>query len=160
MRIRRPEPALAARQAQWIAGMEPWRSLGYQRKPLGRYLGRMARARRALVAEAQGEVLGMLVFQPDFLLGTFVALLAVRPETAGQGIGRALMARVEQASFAKQRWLYVSSDSANRPAGRFYRKLGFTRVARLPGLIRDGHTEILWRKRRGARDGTTAARSG
>jgi ribosomal protein S18 acetylase RimI-like enzyme len=128
--------------------MEPWRSLGYQGKTLGRYLRRMGQTGRALVAEEKGEVLGILVFQPDFLLGMFVALLAVRPEAAGRGIGRALMARTEKMAFSKKRWLWVSSDSANRLAARFYRKLGFARVARLPGLIRDGRTEILWRKGR------------
>jgi ribosomal protein S18 acetylase RimI-like enzyme len=128
--------------------MEPWRSLGYQGKTLGRYLRRMAQTGRALVAEEKGEVFGILVFQPDFLLGMFVALLAVRPEAAGRGIGHTLMARTEKMAFPKKRWLWVSSDSANRPAARFYRKLGFARVARLPGLIRDGRAEILWRKGR------------
>ena len=148
MRIRRPEPGLAARQSNWIVAMEPWRSLGYQSQPLGRYLRRMAKNRGALVVEEKGQVLGIVVYQPDFLLGTFVALLAVCPDAAGKGIGRALMARVEKTAFTKKRWLYVSSDATNRTAARFYRKLGFARVARLPGLIRDSRTEVLWRKRR------------
>jgi ribosomal protein S18 acetylase RimI-like enzyme len=74
--------------------------------------------------------------------------LAVRPEAAGQGIGRALVAAVEKETFKTRRWLYVSSDSRNRAAARFYRKLGFSRVARLPGLLRDDCSEILWRKQR------------
>jgi ribosomal protein S18 acetylase RimI-like enzyme len=151
MRIRRPELAQAWRQAEWIVAMEPWRSLGYERTTLARYLRRMARDGRALIAVETGQVLGILVFQPDVLLGVFVALLAVRPDSGGRGIGRALMAHVEKAAFAKKRWLYVSSDGANRTAARFYKKLGFSRAARLPGLIRDGRTEILWRKRRPAR---------
>jgi ribosomal protein S18 acetylase RimI-like enzyme len=63
-------------------------------------------------------------------------------------VGRALVARVEAITFKKRRWLYVSSDSTNQPAARFYRKLGFARVARLPGLISEARTEILWRKPR------------
>ena len=148
MRIRRPEPALAGRQSEWIAAMEPWRGMGYQAKSLARYLRRMARADRVFVAEEKGAVLGILVFQPEFLLGAFVALLAVRPDTAGKGIGRALMARIEKLTFARKRWLYVSSDSDNQPAARFYQKLGFSRAARLPDLILDGRTELFWRKRR------------
>jgi ribosomal protein S18 acetylase RimI-like enzyme len=128
--------------------MEPWRSLGYAPAPLGRYLGRMARAERVLVAVEGSRVVGVLAFQPDFLLGKFVALLAVHPERAGRGVGRALMARIARLTFPRQRWLYVSSDAANRPAARFYRKLGFERVARLPGLVRPGRAEILWRKQR------------
>jgi ribosomal protein S18 acetylase RimI-like enzyme len=148
MRLRRPEPNLAARQADWIVAMEPWRSLGYRATPLARYLRKMARARGVLVADVAGEIAGVLVFQPDFLLGHFIALLAVRPQAAGTGVGRALVARVERDTFESRRWLYVSCDSGNRGAASFYRKLGFVRVARLPGLIRDDRCEILWRKRR------------
>jgi len=148
MRIRRPEPALASRQAGWIVAMEPWLSLGYQRAGLARYLRRMARAKQVLVAENKGNVLGVIVCQSEFLLGRFIALLAVRAEAAGRGIGRAMVAQVEKETFKTRRWLYVSSDSTNPGAARFYKKLGFSRVARLPGLIRDGRTEILWRKLR------------
>jgi ribosomal protein S18 acetylase RimI-like enzyme len=44
--------------------------------------------------------------------------------------------------------LYVSSDSQNRLAARFYRKFGFSRVARLPDLVCEKRVEILWRKKR------------
>lgn len=128
--------------------MEPWLSLGYRRAGLARYLRRMARAKQVLVAEEQGQVIGVIVYQPEFLLGRFIALLAVRPTAGGRGIGRAVVARIERETFKTRRWLYVSSDSANRSAAHFYKKLGFTRVARLPGLVRDGRTEILWRKPR------------
>ena len=150
MPIRRTDPAQAGRQAAWIVAMEPWLSLGYQRTSLARYLRRMARAHQVLVAETRGQVLGILVFQPDFLLGRFIALLAVRPEASGRGTGRALVERIEKETFTTRRWLYVSSDSTNQSAARFYKKLGFTRVARLPGLIADERTEILWRKHRPA----------
>jgi ribosomal protein S18 acetylase RimI-like enzyme len=148
MRIRSTGPFEAKAQASWIVAMEPWLSLGYRSPALGRYLGRMARAGHVLVAVHGKQVIGVSVCQPDFLLGRFIALLAVRPEASGQGIGRALVARLARSTFRKRRWLYVSSDSANRPAARFYRKLGFSRLARIPDLIRPGRTEILWRKGR------------
>jgi ribosomal protein S18 acetylase RimI-like enzyme len=150
MRIHRPEPAQAWRQAEWIVAMEPWLSLGYQCANLARYLRRMARSKQVMIAEDKGRVLGVVVYQRDFLLGQFIALLAVRPQAAGKGIGRALVARIEQETFKTRRWLYVSCDSANQSAARFYKKLGFTQAARLPDLIREGRTEILWRKQRPA----------
>jgi ribosomal protein S18 acetylase RimI-like enzyme len=149
MRIRRAKPSLAKAQAAWIAAIEPWRSLGYTSAGLGRYLARMARAGQVLVSVENKVVLGISVWQPDFLLGQFIALLAVRPETAGKGIGRALVARLEAATFRKRRWLYVSSDSDNLAAAKFYRKLGFVRLARIPDMVRDGRIELLWRKGRG-----------
>ncbi len=130
--------------------MEPWRSLGFERAKLARYLRRMAGTGQVLAAQEKGSVVAVVVFQPDFLLGRFIALLAVRPESAGRGIGHGLVARVERETFKTRRWLYVSSDSANRAASRFYGRIGFSRVARLPGLLRDGRTEILWRKERPA----------
>jgi len=97
MRIRRAKPVEAKAQSGWIVAIEPWLSLGYKGPPLGRYLARMARAGQVLVAVDRTGVLGVCVWQPDFLLGQFIALLAVRPEAAGKGIGRAMVARLEEA---------------------------------------------------------------
>lgn len=143
MRIRKAEPALARRQAAWIAGIDPWRSMGYQAAPLGRWLARLARVGQVQVIGASVD--GIVVVQPDVLLGSFIALLAVRPEAAGAGVGRALVEQVAGQVFRERRWLYTSSDAGNRAAARFYRKLGFSRVARLPDMVRAGRTEVLWR---------------
>lgn len=130
--------------------MEPWRGLGFKPDGLARFLRRAARGRQVWLARAtrRPSVLGLLVLQPDVLLGNFVAVLAVRPEAAGQGIGRRLMASAEEKTFDHRRWLFVSADATNRGALRFYRKLGFTRVARLSGLVREDRAEILLRKGR------------
>jgi ribosomal protein S18 acetylase RimI-like enzyme len=148
MRIRRARPFEAKAQASWIVALEPWLSLEYKSLALARYLARLARAGHVLVATDGGQVVGICACQPDFLLGRFIALLAVRAEASGKGVGRALVARLEWATFRSRRWLYVSCDSGNRSAARFYRRLGFARLARIPDLIREGHTEILWRKQR------------
>ncbi len=73
-----------------------------------------------------------------FLLGGFIALLAVQPEASGQGIGQLLVAHVEARVFARRRWLFVSCDADNRAALRFYRRQGFARVGRLPDLVQRG----------------------
>jgi ribosomal protein S18 acetylase RimI-like enzyme len=88
------------------------------------------------------------VVQPDVLLGDFIALVAVRPEAAGRGVGRALVEQVAARTFKRRRWLWVSSDAQNRPAAAFYRKLGFARAALIPDLVREGRSEILWRRGR------------
>jgi ribosomal protein S18 acetylase RimI-like enzyme len=139
---------VAGRQGSWIAEMEPWRSLDYSAAGISRFLRQSARAGGVLVASARprGPVLGVLALQDGVLLGGFVALLAVRPEAAGRGVGRALMSAAEARTFARRRWIFVSADAGNRAALGFYRKLGFTRVGRLPDLIRRGRTEILLRK--------------
>jgi ribosomal protein S18 acetylase RimI-like enzyme len=154
VRIARCKPALARAQAGWIVELEPWRGLGYAAAPLGRWLAASARRDAVHVVRqgARGAPLGIAVVQSPFLLGGFIALLAVRPEAAGRGLGRALVEHVARTVFvtAGRRWLYVSADADHRGALRFYRKLGFRRVGRLPDLIRRGRTELLLR--RGAGD--------
>jgi len=147
-RISRAAPVLARAQGSWIAAMEPWRGLGYRADALGRYLGRKARTRSVWVARtaAKGAPLAIAVVDDGVLLGGFIALLAVRPGSSGQGLGRALVEQVAAQTFATRRWLYVSCDGNNAAALRFYRKLGFSRVGRLPDLVRQGRTEILLRK--------------
>ena len=149
VRIGRASPALARAQAAWIVGIEPWLGLGYRAEALGRWLARAARVRGVWVVRAgAGDVQGIIVVEMPFLLGGFIALLAVRPEAAGRGLGRALVAEIRRQVFsvAGKRWLYVSADSGNRSALAFYRKLGFSRVGRLPDLIRAGNTEVLLRQ--------------
>jgi ribosomal protein S18 acetylase RimI-like enzyme len=146
MRARRADLGTARRQAAWIAAIDPWLSLGYSAAALARWLGRGARAGQVLVT---GEpVQAIIVVQPDVLLGNFIALLAVRPEAAGQGLGRALIDHAARMTWKKRRWLYVSSDAANRPAAAFYRRVGFEKIARIPDLVRQGRVEVLWRMRR------------
>ncbi len=148
LRLRRANPSEARRQAPWIVAMDPWASMGYQAAPLGRWLYRRARAGWVWVAVEGDRVLGLLVLQPDFLLGNFIALLAVSAAFAGRGVGRALVQKSESQTFPRRRWLYVSCDGLNQTALRFYKKVGFVRVARLPDLVCQGRTEILWRRSR------------
>jgi len=145
----RASPAVARKQAEWIVTMEPWRGLGYRAAALGRYLARSARAGEVWIVRAAGHAAsGVVVATDGFLLGVFIALLAVRPDASGQGLGTHLVAHVATRTFSRRRWLFVSCDADNRAALRFYRRHGFVRVGRLPDLVRPGRVELLLRKAR------------
>jgi ribosomal protein S18 acetylase RimI-like enzyme len=147
VRIWRATAAAARAQAKWIVAIDPWRGLGYRAPALGRYLARMGRAGNVwLAGPARTRPLGIVVATDGVLLGGFIALLAVRPDAAGQGLGASLVAHVAGRTFAKRRWLFVSCDAANTAALRFYRRQGFARVGRLPDLVQLGRVELLLRK--------------
>ncbi len=145
MRMTRATPSIARRQADWIVAEEPWRGLGYEADGLARWLARRAGQGMVRIAVKRGAVMGIIVTQPEVLLGTFIALLAVAPWAQGRGLGRALVEDAADEAFRTGKWLYTSSDQGNRAAAAFYRKLGFRKVGRLPDLVREGNTEILWR---------------
>jgi ribosomal protein S18 acetylase RimI-like enzyme len=154
VRVSRVSRAAARAAAVWIAGMQPWKGLGYRAVPLGRYLARMAGAGNVWGAAPPASRRGraespsaIAVATDGFLLGGFIALLAVRADAGGQGLGRALVDHVAARTAAKRRWLFVSCDADNGAALRFYRRLGFVRVGRMPDLVARGRTELLLRKR-------------
>ena len=146
MRIRNADARAARRQADWIVQLEPWRSLGYEKRRLAAWLARQAREGHVRMASQGNVTLGVAVALPDFLLGAFIALLAVRSDAAGHGVGRGLVEDAARRAARRRLWLYTSCDAGNRDAARFYRRLGFKRVGRLPDLIRPGRTEILLRR--------------
>jgi ribosomal protein S18 acetylase RimI-like enzyme len=51
----------------------------------------------------------------------------VRPEWAGQGIGRLLMERAEAFLFERHSWIWLHTDGSSRAAG-FYERLGWERM--------------------------------
>jgi [ribosomal protein S18]-alanine N-acetyltransferase len=144
----RASAAVARGQAAWIVGIEPWRGLGYREAALRRYLARLARAGDVWVARARGgsAPLAIVVATDGFLLGGFIALLAVKPDATGHGLGATLVAHVEARLRPRRRWLFTSCDAGNRAALRFYRRLGFRQVGRLPDLVSGGRVELLLRK--------------
>ncbi len=146
-RVSTAGPATARAQAGWIAALEPWKGLGYTAAGLGRYLAGKGRERRVrVVRSGASQPLGVAVVDDGVLLGGFIALLAVRPDAARQGVGAALVEDARSRVGRRRRWLYTSADGNNRAALRFYRRLGFQRVGRLPDLIRAGRAEILLRR--------------
>jgi acetyltransferase len=73
-----------------------------------------------------------------------VQKVMVRSAARGQGVGRALMARVEAEARVRGRvLLFLDTSEGEAGAGEFYRKLGYTHAGGIPRFAAspDGHLE-------------------
>jgi ribosomal protein S18 acetylase RimI-like enzyme len=85
-----------------------------------------------LVAERDGEPVGILAYQPD---GDDVEVVYIEVTAKHQGVGTRLMDAVEARTEARRLWLVTTND--NLDALRFYQRRGF-RIARVrPGAVNE-----------------------
>lgn len=98
----------------------------------------------ALVAEADGEIVGVAVFFPTFSTqrgtpGVYVQDLWLAPSMRGRGLGRRLLAAVLARA---ARWggdhVLLMVARANCPAADFYAHVGFRPLAAYDTLVLDG----------------------
>ena len=93
------------------------------------------------VAEAAGEVLGFVTYG-SFRSGPGYAAtvehsIVLSAAAQGQGLGRGLMTRAEEAAAAQGHHVMVAAiSSANPGAVIFHEKLGFAQVGRMPEVGR------------------------
>lgn len=137
--------------ADWIAGSDPWRTLGYVPAEWPRILAAIARdeAREAEVITVDGRPVGLAVVGRRVLLGDYLELFAIAPASRGRGLGRALLSHVEARVLSRTRNFYLCVSDFNREARAFYAAAGYEEVGRLDDLIVSGRAEILMRKTRG-----------
>lgn len=96
----------------------------------------------SLVALDRGQVVGFAImyFGPEH---GHLSLLAVRETHQRRGLGRRLMDWLMQSAFAAGlASLHLELRSTNRGARRFYRSLGFTETAYVPGYYRGRETAL------------------
>jgi ribosomal protein S18 acetylase RimI-like enzyme len=137
---------LARFLAQQLAGMDPWRHLGYSQESLeGFFLRPACDAERYLIRVAD-DIAGVLCLKQPWLRGVYLEQLALLPSYQRRGLGRRALEFIEQSHpQAANIWLLVSRF--NQPARHFYLAHGFAELCCIEDLLLAGEDEVLMRKR-------------
>ena len=132
-----------------LADSDPWKTLGYDEKDWSRIFSPIPQGRESFVADMGGQVAGIAIIRPKFLLGDYLELLGVAGWARHQGTGRQLLAHVEALVFARTKNLFACVSDFNAGARDFYRKQGFQEIGPMPNFLIPGSAEILLRKTAG-----------
>lgn len=128
-----------------LAGMDPWKRLGYSPEGLAGYLQRPDPSLHRYAILKSDLPIGVVCLRFPWLMGPFLEVLAIYPEFQRLGLGREIMQWLESVeSGFRNIWTTVSSF--NIPALNFYRRYGFLETGTLIDLIKTGYDEILLRK--------------
>ncbi len=157
MRIERVDPgdrALVEQCARMMIATEPWITL---RRTLDGALRTLGDPAKELYAASEGDQLaGSILLDLRGPLAGYIQSVCVRADSRGRGVGKALVSWAEERIYRESPNVFLFVSSFNGDALRFYERLGFEVVGRVPGFIVPEHDEILMRKTLGPWSGSHA----
>jgi GNAT superfamily N-acetyltransferase len=132
-----------------LAESDPWKTLGYTPEDWKRIFCPIPKDREAYVVESGGDVAGIAIVKPQFLLGDYLELLGIAPQARGTGLGTTLLNYVESAVFGRTKNLFACVSDFNMSARKFYKHRGFQEIGPMPNFLIPGSAELLLRKTAG-----------
>jgi ribosomal protein S18 acetylase RimI-like enzyme len=132
------------------AAIDPWLRYGATSDDLARFFDPAANdgARRMTLSDGSDRPIGLVIIRWPWLMGPYVAFLAVLPGHQRAGLGTAILDAVEEeARSLSQRNVWLCVTGFNAAAQAFYRARGYHQAGQLDDLIADGTPELLMRKR-------------
>ncbi|MFZ1537901.1 MAG: GNAT family N-acetyltransferase [Chromatiaceae bacterium] len=140
------EPGLAAVIGNALAGMDPWKTLGYGAEALAHGLESPHPEVTRYLAMRSGEPQGLVVVRYPWLRGAYIDLFAVLPAAQGRGIGGAALEFLESSYRGRTTNLWLLVSGFNSGARRFYEQHGFRPIGVIEDLVVAGQDEVLLRK--------------
>jgi ribosomal protein S18 acetylase RimI-like enzyme len=144
--------------AHFMAGSEPWRTLG---RTVEASLATLQNSTKEVyIAATAHELLGFLILDLTGPLPGYIQTICVAPQVRGQGLGARLVGFAETRIFQNSPNVFMCVSSFNVDARRLYERLGYEVVGVLKGYLVPEHDEILLRKSRGPWTGFTPEAAG
>lgn len=137
----------AATLGQSLAGIDPWLTLGFSSDSLAGYLQRNDPALFRFAVSIDEEIVGAVCVRYPWLRGPYIEFLGIKFDFQGRGLGKEILTWVEEETKSHARNLWIAVSHFNNRAISIYEHLGFTQIGLLDGLVIDGKSEVLLRKR-------------
>jgi GNAT superfamily N-acetyltransferase len=135
MEIRAPQPSDVDAVMKLASGLGPGAG-PFVRSHLDRH--------HLLVADLDGDVVGVLAYRTDWFQCTFVTLVSVREDQRKRGVARALYRAVEGMSPSPR--IFSSTEETNAVSIQMHAALGFSSSGHIDNLPQ-GYRELLFYKR-------------
>jgi ribosomal protein S18 acetylase RimI-like enzyme len=129
------------------AAIGPWAHYGFDGQKLAASFKSSNAGFHRFQVECGGELAGAIIVVCPWLSGPYLQMLAIQPAHQKLGIGTRILEWFEAEARAEFRNAWLCVSGFNVDAQRFYAAHGYTRVASLDDLMRDGDAELLMRKR-------------
>lgn len=103
-----------------------------------------------IAKDSADNFLGFLWYVKNAMFHSFpfLHIIAVKQQYRGMGIGGKMLQFFEEQCFPVSSKVFLVVADLNPQAKKFYEKMGYESVGKIPGLYRDGITEDLMMKKR------------
>jgi ribosomal protein S18 acetylase RimI-like enzyme len=138
------DPVLITECAQLMFHSDPWVTLKMEfTYCLNAFAGEH---REVFVLEAENKLAGFVIMQPQGTFKGYIQTICVAESSRGKGIGTRLLQFCENRILTYSPNLFICVSSFNEGAIRLYESFGFKRVGELENFVKEGYSELLYRK--------------
>jgi ribosomal-protein-alanine N-acetyltransferase len=142
--IKTNDPAIFADCALLMSRSDPWTTLGL---PLEYCLKAFeGHFREVFLAEYDQQLAGFVIMQTQGTFKGYIQTVFMKESWRGRGLGRKLIQFCEDQILEYSPNIFICVSSFNKGAAKLYEELGYKRVGELEHFLKQGYSEILYRK--------------
>ena len=102
--------------------------------------------REIFVVECEEELAGFVIMQTQGSFKGYIQTICIAEPWRGRGLGKKLLQFCEKRILGYSPNVFICVSSFNKGAIRLYEKFGFKFVGELANFVKEGFTELLYRK--------------
>ena len=103
-------------------------------------------SREVFLAEYAQEIAGFVIMQTQGTFKGYIQTIFIKESWRGRGLGKKLIQFCEDRILEYSPNIFICVSSFNKRAIRLYEEIGYQRVGELEHFLKQGYSEILYRK--------------